>query len=55
VELGKLIDNFKTDIFGTLSSQLDTLKTKQRKEEENATSPIFCPRCRKKHPLKDCP
>jgi hypothetical protein len=29
-ELGNLLDNFKTNILGTLMSQLDTLKTKKR-------------------------
>ena len=30
VELGNLLENFKTDILGTLSSQLDTIKVKKR-------------------------
>ena len=35
VELGNLLENFKTDILGTLSSQLDTIKFKKKQEEEN--------------------
>ena len=55
-ELGNLLENFKTDILGTLSSQFDVLKTKRRKEEEDiAALHIFCPKCRKRHPLKECP
>jgi hypothetical protein len=49
-ELGNLLENFKTDILGNLSSQLDTLNIKRKQEEENTILSIFCPRCRKKHP-----
>jgi hypothetical protein len=31
------------------------MKIKKKQEEENATLAIFCPRCRKKHPEKECP
>ena len=55
MELGKLLENFKTDIMGTLTSQFDALETKKRQEEEDATLQIFCPKCRKRHPLKECP
>ena len=55
VELGNLLENFKTDILGTLSSQLDTIKVKKRQEEENPVLSIFCSKCRKRHPLKECP
>ena len=55
VELGNLLENFKMDILGTLSSQLDTIKVKRRQEEENLVLSIFCSKCRKKHPLKECP
>jgi hypothetical protein len=49
------LDNFKTDILGTLSSQLDTIKVKKKQEEENPVLSIFCSKCRKRHPLKECP
>ena len=55
VELGNLLENFKTDILGTLSSQLDTIKVKRRQDEENLVLSIFCSKCRKRHPLKECP
>ena len=55
VELGNLQENFKIDILSTLSSQLDTIKTKKKQDEENAILTIFCSRCRKRHPLKECP
>jgi hypothetical protein len=51
VELGNLLENFKTDILGTIGSQLDTLKIKRKREEENPVLSIFCPKCRKRHPL----
>ena len=55
VELGNLLENFKTDILGTLSSPLDTIKVKKKQEEENLVLSIFCSKCRKRHPLRKCP
>ena len=55
VELGNLLENFKTYILGTLSSQLDTIKVKKKQEEENPVLSIFCSKCRKRHPLKEYP
>jgi len=52
VELGNLLENFKIDLLSTISSHLDTLKARRRQEEENIVMSIFCPRCRKKHPLR---
>ena len=54
-EIGNLLENFKTDILGTLGSQLDTLKAKKRQEEENVAFSIFCPKCRRKHRARECP
>jgi hypothetical protein len=34
IELGNLLENFKTDILSTISNQLDTLKLKKKQEEE---------------------
>jgi len=51
VELGNLLENFKTDLLGTIGSQLDTLNIKRKQEEENPILSIFFPKCRKKHPL----
>jgi len=55
VELGNLLDNFKIDLLGTIGSQLDTLKIKRKQEEENPVLSIFCPKCRKRHPLREYP
>eukprot|EP00253_Pinus_taeda_P033242 PITA_33242 len=54
-EIGNLLEEFKTDLFSTLGTQIDTLKAKKRQEEEDQMMAIFCPKCRKKHALKDCP
>ena len=53
-ELGNLLENFKTNILRTISNQLDTLKLKNKQEEEIVLA-IFCPRCRKRHGEKECP
>jgi hypothetical protein len=53
IELGNLLENFKTDILGTLSSQIDSMNIKKKFEDEALT--IFCSRCKKRHPLKNCP
>jgi hypothetical protein len=55
VEIGNLLENFKTDILSTIGSHLDTLNIKKRQEEKNATMCIFCPRCRRKHSSRECP
>jgi hypothetical protein len=45
-ELGNLLEIFKTNILGMIDSQLDILKIKKKKEEENPVLSIFCPKCR---------
>lgn len=55
VELGNLLENFKTDLISTIGSQIDTLKSRKRQEEKNEVLSIFCPKCRNKHPLNECP
>ena len=55
VELGNLLENFKTNILGAMGSQLDVLQVKKRQEEECAVMSIFFPTCRTKHPQQECP
>eukprot|EP00253_Pinus_taeda_P006506 PITA_06506 len=55
VEIGSLFENFKTDILGTLTTQLDVLQAKQNQMEAEQNLALFCPRCRKKHSHKECP
>ena len=52
-KLGNLLENFKTNILGTLSSQIDSMNIKKKFEDEALT--IFCSRYKKRHPLKNCP
>ena len=49
IELGNLLENFKTDILGEMGSQLDALQVKTNQEEECVAMIIFYPRCRTKH------
>jgi hypothetical protein len=53
-ELGNLLENFKIDILSTIINQLDTLKLKNKQEEDVAFA-SFSPKCRKRHPEKECP
>ena len=55
VEIGNLLENFKTNILSTIGSHLDTLKLKKKQEEENATMSIYCLICRRKHSSRECP
>ncbi len=52
-ELGNLLDNFKTNILGSLSEQIDTLKIQNKQKSENVALSIFCPKCGKKHALRE--
>ena len=55
VETCCLSDNFKIDILGSLSEQIDTLKIENKQKDENVALSIFCRRSRKKHALRECP
>ena len=50
-----MLDEFKSEIFGSLSEKIDTLKLKNKKKVESDALAIFCPKCRKKHALRECP
>ena len=41
IELGNLLENFKTEILSTLSSQLDMFQVKKKQEEEKVVVYIF--------------
>ena len=55
VEIGSLLENFKTNLLSTLRTQVDVLKANKKQQEEEQTMSIFCPKCRKKHLLRECP
>jgi len=55
LEIGNLLDTFKTDILGTLSEQINNLRIQNKQNFENVALSIFCPKCRKKHALRECP
>jgi hypothetical protein len=54
-ELGNMFESFKTDIMSTFGTQLDMLKAKQKREEQEKIFSIWCPSCRKKHGKGECP
>jgi len=55
MDISNLMEYFKTDILGTLTTQLDVLQAKQKLAlvEQNLT--IFYPCCRNKHNQWECP
>jgi hypothetical protein len=55
LELGNMFESFKTDIMNTFGSQIDTMKAKQKQEEQGKVLAIYCPKCRKKHAPRECP
>jgi len=54
-ELGNLLDNFKTNILGSLSEKIDTLKVKNKKKLKMMHYQSFVPNGEKKHVLRECP
>ena len=54
-EIRNLLEDFKTDILGTLTTQLDIMQAKQKQVKADQDLVIFFPRCRKKHSHKECP
>jgi hypothetical protein len=41
-EIGNMLEDFKTNILNSLSSQLDTLQMKKKREEVELALAIFC-------------
>ena len=42
-------------MMSSISLEIDVLRAKQKKVVEDLTLGVFFPRCRKRHPLKECP
>jgi len=55
IGLENKMDNMKIEIMNTVSKQIDSLKFHQKIEKEQESLSIFCPKCRKKHLLRECP
>eukprot|EP00253_Pinus_taeda_P020867 PITA_20867 len=54
-EIGNLLEEFKTEMLSSFASQIDTLQVKKKQADVDAALAIFCPKCRDKHPLRECP
>jgi hypothetical protein len=54
-EIGNLLEDFKTEMINSFASQIDTLQIKQKQAEAEKALSIFCPKCRDKHPKRECP
>ena len=52
--IDNLLEYFKIDILGTLTTQLDVIQAKQKQALEEKNLAIFCPRCQKKHNQWEC-
>lgn len=42
-------------MLSSLGSQIDTLQAKKKQAEAASALAIFYPKCREKHPLRECP
>lgn len=51
-EIGNILEDFKTNILGTLATQLDVMKAKQKKAIAEQNLAIFYPCCKQKHSHK---
>lgn len=45
MEISNLLEYFKTDILGTLTTQLDVLQAKQKQALSKQNLAILCPHC----------
>lgn len=49
------MENMKIEIMNIVSKKIDSLKFQQKLVEEKESLSIFYPRCRRQHPLRECP
>ena len=42
-EIGNLLENFKTEMMSSISSEIDVLKARQKQAVEDLTLGVFCP------------
>ena len=55
IGLENKMENIKTEIMNTVSKQIDPFKFHKKLAEEQESLSIYCPKCRKKHLLRECP
>ena len=54
-EIGNILENLKTKMMSSVSSEIDVMWEKQKQAVKYLTLGIFFPKCRKNHPLKEFP
>lgn len=54
-EIGKMLEDFKSEMLQILAMQMDTLHIKRKQEEAERALAIFCHGCTKRHPRNECP
>lgn len=54
IGLENKMDNMKIEIINIVSKQIGSLNFQQKFVEEQDSLYIFCPKCRKKHLLREC-
>lgn len=54
-ELVILIEDLKDSLLIHMAKQIDTLYTHKKQEEAKKALVVFCPTCRKKNGIEECP
>ena len=54
-EIGKMLEDFKSEMFHTFSLQMNTIQIKKNQEEEERALASFFPICTKRHLKNECP
>ena len=54
-DIGNILENFKTDMMNSIYSQLDVMREIHKQVAEDLVLGVFFPKCKKKHPPKECP
>ena len=55
IGLENKMDYMKIEIMSTVSKKIDSLKFQQKLVKEQESLSIFCPKCRRKHLLREFP
>jgi len=54
-EIGKMLEDIKSEMFPTFSLQMDTMKINRKEEELKRALIIFFPKCTRTNPRNECP